>query len=91
MNAPLQNYLYYLSFTIYVTFPAAWFKRMLREMGREDVTVSKLCGNNSNKDTVMEGFGSGRSGNTAQVHSEYCTRAKLIRHKCTVNIAQVHC
>ena len=40
---------------------AAWFKRMFREMGREDVTVAKLCGTNSNKETVMEGFGSGRS------------------------------
>ena len=37
---------------------------MFREMGREDVTVAKLCGTNSNKETVMEGFGTGRSVDT---------------------------
>ena len=58
---PLPN----VSSTIYFTFAAAWFKRMFREMGREDITVAKLCGTNSNKETVMEGFGSGRSVNTA--------------------------
>ena len=45
-------------------FAAAWLKRMFREMGRKDVTVAKLCGTNSNKETVMEGFGTGRSVNT---------------------------
>ena len=52
-------------------------------MGREDVAVSKLCGTNSNKDTVMEGFGSGRSENAAQVHSKNCTNAQLLMNKCT--------
>ena len=37
---------------------------MFREMGREDVTVAKLCGTNSNKETVMEGFFTGRSVDT---------------------------
>ena len=41
--------------------PAAWFKRMVREMGEEvEVVVAKLCGNNFNKDSTMEKFGDGR-------------------------------
>ena len=51
----------YLGVTRDLTIAAAWFKRMFQEMGREDVIVAKLCGTNSNKETVMEGFGNGRS------------------------------
>ena len=54
-------------------------------MAREDVTVAKLCGTNSNKDTVMEGFGSGRSQQyvayTVQVHSLHCIIAQPTLHR----------
>lgn len=38
---------------------AAWFKKMLRMMGKE-VKVAKLCGTNTNKESIMKKFGDGR-------------------------------